>query len=124
MSYANTSRGRVVSLKAKLAKNPKGGKTVTEFLHEMRAITDDLALAQNPIFEEDLVVHVITQLADEFNPIVAALRVRETPIAFSELPDILTYFERLMKENDVAHQSLLATANATQKHTFRHQNPD
>lgn len=27
MSYANTSRGRVVSLKAKLAKNSKGGKS-------------------------------------------------------------------------------------------------
>ncbi|KAK6159819.1 hypothetical protein DH2020_003200 [Rehmannia glutinosa] len=119
MSYANTSRGRVVSLKAKLAKNPKGNKSVTEFLHEMRSIADDLALAQSPISEEDLVVHIITQLGDEFNSIVAALRVRETPVAFSELSDILTDFERLMKENDDAHQSVLATANVTQKHTSK-----
>ncbi|GFQ00239.1 hypothetical protein PHJA_002167900 [Phtheirospermum japonicum] len=124
MSYANTSRGRVVSLKAKLAKNPKGSKSVIEFLHEMRAIADDLALAQSPISEEDLVVHVITQLGDEFNSSVAALRVRETPIAFSELSDILTDFGRMMKENEVVHQSLLATANVTQKHTFKHQNSD
>ncbi|GFP97350.1 retrovirus-related pol polyprotein from transposon tnt 1-94 [Phtheirospermum japonicum] len=124
MSYANTSRGRVVSLKAKLAKNSKGSKSVIEFLHEMRAIADDLALAQSPISEEDLVVHVITQLGDEFNSIVAALRVHETPIAFSELSNILTDFERMMKENDAVHQSLLATANVTQKHTFKHQNSD
>ncbi|GFP89753.1 hypothetical protein PHJA_001119100 [Phtheirospermum japonicum] len=124
MSYANTSRGRVISLKAKLAKNSKGSKSVIEFLHEMRAIADDLALAQSPISEEDLVVHVITQLGDEFNSIVAALRVRETPIAFSELSNILTDFERMMKENEAVHQSLLATANVTQKHTFKHQNSD
>ncbi|GFP87273.1 hypothetical protein PHJA_000871000 [Phtheirospermum japonicum] len=49
MSYANTSRGRVVSLKAKLAKNLKGKKSVIEFLREMRAIVDDLALAQTHI---------------------------------------------------------------------------
>ncbi|GFP97214.1 hypothetical protein PHJA_001865500 [Phtheirospermum japonicum] len=88
MSYANTSRGRVVSLKAKLAKNSKSGKLVIEFLHEMRAIADDLALAQSPISEEDLVVHVITQLGSEFNSIVVALRVCETPLPF---PSCLIY---------------------------------
>lgn len=37
-------------------------ENLTEFLHEMRAIADDLTLAQNPVSEEDQVVHVLTQL--------------------------------------------------------------
>ncbi|GKC74230.1 putative zinc finger, CCHC-type containing protein [Tanacetum coccineum] len=33
-SYANASRSRIISLKYKLAKNPKGNKSVAEFLNE------------------------------------------------------------------------------------------
>lgn len=44
-SFASFSRSRIISLKSKLAKNPKGNRSVTEFLQEMREIADDLALA-------------------------------------------------------------------------------
>nr|GEW18358.1 hypothetical protein [Tanacetum cinerariifolium] len=71
-SYANASRSRIISLKSKLAKNLKGNKSVAEFLNEMRSIADELALIQNPISEEDLVVHIITQLGDEFNSLTYA----------------------------------------------------
>ncbi|GJR35451.1 retrovirus-related pol polyprotein from transposon TNT 1-94 [Tanacetum coccineum] len=75
-SYANASRSSIISLISKLAKNPKGNKlSVAEFLNEMRSIADELALIQNPICEEDLVVHIITQLGDEFNSLVAAIKV-------------------------------------------------
>ncbi|KAJ8754123.1 hypothetical protein K2173_002021 [Erythroxylum novogranatense] len=84
-SYANSSRTRIISLKAKLAQTSKGTKPVAEFLNEMRSITGELALIQNPISDEDLIVHIITQLRDEYNPIVAALKVRESSIDFLEL---------------------------------------
>lgn len=42
-SFASSSRSRIISLKSKLAKNPKGTRSITEFLQEMRAIADDLA---------------------------------------------------------------------------------
>ncbi|XP_019186016.1 PREDICTED: uncharacterized protein LOC109180764 [Ipomoea nil] len=81
-SCAATSRGRVVSLKAKLAKNPRANRSIDSYMREMRAIADDLALAQSPVSEEDLVVH-ITQLGDEYNPIVAVLRLRTETISFT-----------------------------------------
>ncbi|XP_019167701.1 PREDICTED: uncharacterized protein LOC109163413 [Ipomoea nil] len=99
---AASSRSRIVSLKAKLAKNPKGNRSVEAYMREMRTIADDLALAQSPVHEEDLVVHVFTQLGDEYNPIVAALRVRTGSISFGELQDVLTDYERLLHDNDAA----------------------
>ncbi|GKB66775.1 hypothetical protein Tco_0928187, partial [Tanacetum coccineum] len=63
-SYANSSRSKRInqllnfSLKAKLASTPKENKSIAEFLNEMRSIADELALTQNPISEEDLVVHI------------------------------------------------------------------
>ncbi|GKC07292.1 retrovirus-related pol polyprotein from transposon RE1 [Tanacetum coccineum] len=77
-SYANSSRSRIISLKAKLASTPKENKSIAEFLNEMRSIADELALTQNPISEEDLVVHIITQLGDEYNSIVAAIKEKDS----------------------------------------------
>ncbi|XP_019196326.1 PREDICTED: uncharacterized protein LOC109190310 [Ipomoea nil] len=96
---AAASRSRVVSLKAKLAKNPKANRSIESYMRDMRAMADDLALAQSPVAEEDLVVHIFTQLGAEYNPIVAALRVRTDPVSFGELHDVLTDYERLLKDN-------------------------
>ncbi|KAK9170609.1 hypothetical protein Syun_002749 [Stephania yunnanensis] len=81
----------------------------------MRSIADDLALIRNPISDEDLVVHIITQLGDEYNPIVAALKVRESSIDFSELFDKLTDFERTLKDKGSISPPTLVTTNVAQK---------
>lgn len=80
----------------------------------MKSIADDFALVQSPISEEDLFISVITQLGDDFHPILAAIRVRTTPITFTELHDILTDYQRSLKHS-ADQQLLLATTNAAQK---------
>ncbi|CAI9263813.1 unnamed protein product [Lactuca saligna] len=47
---------------------------MTEFLNDMRGITDELALIQRPIDEEDLIVHILSQLGDEYNNIITAIK--------------------------------------------------
>lgn len=114
-SFASTSRSRIISLKSKLAKNPRGTRSVSDFMNEMHSIADELALVQSPIQEEDLMVHILTQLGDEYGPITAALKVREHPISYPELLDKLMDFERSLTEAG-SNTPLLATANATQRH--------
>lgn len=97
-SYASASRSRVISLKSKLVKNPKGNRSITDYLQDMRSIADALALAQNPISEEDLMVHILSQLGDKYSNIVAAIKVRETALSYPELFDKLLDFERGLKE--------------------------
>ncbi|XP_031116682.1 uncharacterized protein LOC116020342 [Ipomoea triloba] len=95
-----SSRSCIVSLKAKLAKTPRGNRSIDTYIRDIRVVADDLALAQNPISEEDLVVHIFIELGDEYNPIVAAVRVRTTPISFCELSYVLTDYEWLLKDNE------------------------
>lgn len=66
---------------------------MVEFLNEMHFIVDELALIQNPI-NEDLIIYIITPLGDGYNPIVLALKVRESSKDFSELFDRLIDFPR------------------------------
>ncbi|XP_019161381.1 PREDICTED: uncharacterized protein LOC109158017 [Ipomoea nil] len=79
-NYASASRGRIISLKAKLSRNPKGSPSVTAFLSDMRSIANNLALAQCPVSDEDMVVYVLTQPGDEYSSIVSAVRIRDKPI--------------------------------------------
>ncbi|KAL4574586.1 hypothetical protein LXL04_021420 [Taraxacum kok-saghyz] len=78
-SFASSSRSRIISLKSRLTKNPKGNRSITEFLQEMRSIADALALAQSPVSEEDLMVYILSQLGDDYNTIAAATK-QTTPL--------------------------------------------
>ena len=118
-SFASASRSRIISLKSKLVKNPKGNRTIAEYLQDMRSIADDLALAQSPVSEEDLLVHVLSQLGEEYGSIVAAIKIRETPLSYPELFDKLLDFERALKEASPPSDSFSATVNYTAKQQGR-----
>ncbi|KAF5815303.1 putative RNA-directed DNA polymerase [Helianthus annuus] len=119
-SYANQSRSRIVSLKSRLAKNPKGSRSITEFLHDMKSIADDLALAQSPVEEEDLVVHTLNQLTDDYAQLVVAIKSRDNSITFPDLFDKLLDFERHLK--DSAPEPTITTVNQTQRQSQRNPN--
>ncbi|XP_019155590.1 PREDICTED: uncharacterized protein LOC109152387 [Ipomoea nil] len=112
-SYASASRGWILSLKAKIIRNPKDNRSVTAFLNDMRS--NDLALAQCPIYDEDIVVYILTQLGDEYSSIISAVRIRDKPISLGQLADVLTDHERQLAEVEDAHQSLSATSNVSQR---------
>ncbi|KAL8215570.1 hypothetical protein R6Q57_022407, partial [Mikania cordata] len=48
-----------------------------EFLHEIMAIDDELALTQSQVPEEDLIVHILSQPGDGYNHILTAFQARE-----------------------------------------------
>jgi hypothetical protein len=64
----------------------------------MQSLSDRLTLAQSPIDEEDLQVHILNQLEDEYNSIVAVIRALETPLSFPELFYMLVDCGRHLKE--------------------------
>ncbi|GKC73638.1 integrase, catalytic region, zinc finger, CCHC-type containing protein, partial [Tanacetum coccineum] len=74
-------------------------------------IANDLALAQSLITNEDLLVHILSQLDDDYGTIVTAIKVCETPLYYSELFDELTDFKRALKEQIAVPEPVLTTAN-------------
>ncbi|KAM0010404.1 putative transcription factor interactor and regulator CCHC(Zn) family [Helianthus debilis subsp. tardiflorus] len=117
-SYANSSRSRIISLKSKLASNPRENRPVAEYLHEMKSIADDLALVQSPVKDEDLMVHILCQLGEDFKPITTSLRLLGSQITFHELFEKLVDYEReLTTVTAISPSPIMATANYTQKQT-------
>lgn len=85
----------------------------------MRAIADDLAPVQRPVTEEDLLVHILSQLGDEYGTIVVAINIRESPLSYSELFDKLTDFERALKEQTASSEPVLTTTNYIARKSHR-----
>ncbi|KAJ0576559.1 putative transcription factor interactor and regulator CCHC(Zn) family [Helianthus annuus] len=83
----------------------------------MKAIADELALAQKPIDDDDLTVHILTHLGDDYKEIVAALKTRDTPITFSDLYEKLVDHERSL--HDSQSTNVIATVNNTQRQGSR-----
>ncbi|VFQ83194.1 unnamed protein product [Cuscuta campestris] len=114
-AFASTSRGRVLSLKSQLSKNPRGDRSIADYLFDMQTIANELALIQNPISEEDLVVHVLNQVGEDYDAISSTALLRPTSIPFTELGDILKDHERKLKATDDAKSVIVSTANYTQQ---------
>ncbi|CAH9139562.1 unnamed protein product [Cuscuta epithymum] len=114
LTYASTSRGRIISLKTTLARTTKGARSVTEYMAEMTAIAEALALAQSPISEEDLVINILNGLGSDYTDLTSAIRVRPTALPLAELQTILLEHENRVHEAASTTSTLLPTAHATQ----------
>lgn len=88
----------------------------------MTSIADDLDLAQSPIEEDDLIVHILSQLGEEYNAIAAAIKVREQSISYPELFDKILDFERSLKEATPVIDTIVPTVNYIARKGGRPQN--
>lgn len=113
--FANKSRTRVMSLKERLFDNPKGTRTILEYMQDMRAIADDLALANSLVNEDDLVIQVLKNLDDDNNEISDAIRARDSSISFAELHDKLVDFEMQVKKRAKDVNQMIQIANYTNR---------
>ncbi|CAH9096961.1 unnamed protein product [Cuscuta epithymum] len=91
----------------------KGSRSITDYLAEMYALFEALALSQNPISEEDLVINILNGLGSDYSDLLSAIRVRKEALPLTEHQDILLERETKIHEAEAESQSILPTANAT-----------
>ncbi|CAL1361421.1 unnamed protein product [Linum trigynum] len=91
--FANQSRQRVINLKEKLGRETQGNRSVSVYLQAQRTTAAELALINAPVTDEDLILHILRGLREEYDQLSAAIRARDTPIAIEDLHDRLVDFE-------------------------------
>lgn len=70
----------------------------------MKALEDEIAIINHPIFEDDLTVHVLNRLGQEFREIVEPIQAQESFLAFEALHDLLIGHESYLWWLDIAMQ--------------------
>lgn len=97
---------------------------VSEFLHAVKVVADELSLIDAPVSDDDLTLYVLNGLGSEFRDMVAPisrnseprlLNARETALSFAELHDLLIGHEHYIKRMDGNASALVVTANSSQQ---------
>ncbi|KAF5450223.1 hypothetical protein F2P56_030590 [Juglans regia] len=121
--YASRSRTCVMQLKEDLTLSQRGTRTITEYLHSIKTIVDELALIDAPLSQDDITLYVLHGLGSEYRDIVAPIRARESSLSFEELHDLLIGHEAYLRRLDSTAQSLVLIANTAQRRDSRASKP-
>ena len=98
--------------------NPAGTRSITEYLHAVKALADEIAIIDHPISDDDLTLYVLNGLGPNFLEIVAPIRARESSLAFEELHDLLVGHDAYLRRLEAKTQQLVVSANFTKtKHS-------
>jgi len=113
--FASKTRARIMHLKERLSRSTKGSKSISEYLHGIKALSDELAIINSPLDDVDLVIHTLNGLGNEYREVTAAIRTRENPIGFDDLHDLLSDFENYLKRDEIVQETpIIATTNTAQ----------
>ena len=97
--YASTSQNRISFLRNELLQTKKGDLPVADYLDRMNAIADNLALAGQPVSDDELVQIVLNNLEPAFEMTVSAAQTRDSPITYPTLEALLLTTKRRMVEH-------------------------
>ncbi|XP_060175335.1 uncharacterized protein LOC132606042 [Lycium barbarum] len=100
IAYANKSQTRIFSLRDRLARLTKDSQPVTDYLQQIRSISDELSTAGAPVTNSELIVKVLSGLGPEFREISAAIRARDSTITYEALYEKLLDHELFLKHEE------------------------
>ncbi|PHT97643.1 hypothetical protein BC332_33430 [Capsicum chinense] len=119
-TYANRSQTRVFSLRDQLARVTKESRSITEYLHTIRSLSDELATAGSPMSNPEFIVKILSGLGPKFREISTAIRARDTSVSYEELFEKLLDHELFLHHEDVKKLSspiTIAVATPTKSNT-------
>lgn len=120
--FSSASRGHIKQLKARLKTITKGPQSITEFMHDIKSCTDQLALLGQPEKPDDIVDKVLDGLDASYQGVIDAINARDTPISFAELHEKLINRELAIKSQSILG-AIPATAHAMSSRSVNHNQP-
>jgi hypothetical protein len=91
--FASQKKAWTVNTRLALGNTCKGDMSVAEYFEKMKDLGDEMKAASRPLYDEELVEYIITNLDEEYTPLVSALCARVEPISINELFSRLLNFE-------------------------------
>lgn len=102
-----------MQLKEELTLIQRGSWSITEYLHAVKTLTDEIAVIDHPILDDDLTLYVLNRLGSDFREIAAPIHARESSLSFEELHDLLVGHDVYLHLLEAATQQSVVSANYT-----------
>jgi hypothetical protein len=104
-----------MQLKEELTLIQRGNRTITDYLHTVKTLADEIAIIDQPLSDDDLTLHILYGLGADFREIVAPIRAREKSLTFEEFHDLLIGHETYLRRLEAATQQLVIFVNYTNR---------
>ncbi|KAL7258439.1 hypothetical protein ACSBR1_004546 [Camellia fascicularis] len=98
-------------LKKRLTR-PRDSKPISKYLQTLKAISDELALIDAPLPDDDLVIHILNGVGVEFKDLTADICARENPISFEDLYDKVVDYEAYLKQQENHSEPTVLSTNS------------
>jgi hypothetical protein len=109
--FASQSKSHVLNLKRQLQTIRQGTKTCAEFVQTAKGWADELAVAGNPLDDEELIFFILGGLNPSFNAFISSfsLVTRDRSLSFSDFHDeLLSHATLLQLQQVVANEGMVA----------------
>lgn len=113
--YANKSHTKAMQLKEEITLIKRGDKTIQDYLHTVKSLTNEIALIDRSKSDDDLTLHILNGLGLDFHEIATTIQAREKSLTFEELHDLLMGHEGYLCRLEATTQQLVATVNFTHR---------
>ncbi|KAK8943168.1 hypothetical protein KSP39_PZI009550 [Platanthera zijinensis] len=94
-AFASHSRVRVLQLKTNLHNIKRGSSIITEYIQQIKTITDNLAIIGHQISDSDLVMQVLAGLGPTYDSFVPSITTRLDDVSLEDLHGMLLAHESL-----------------------------
>jgi len=108
--YASRSRTRAMQLE-ELTLIQRGSRIISEDMHVVKMLVDELAIIDSPISNDDLTLYVLNGLGSDFRGITALICARESSLTFKELHNLLVGHETYLRRLEDTSKQQVITAN-------------
>lgn len=95
--FGGKSRSRVVGLKEQLHSANQGDKIVSDYIHSIKLIAEELSHVARKVEDEDLILHILHGLREEYCEMESSIKTRETPYTVEELHALLVGHEETLR---------------------------
>ncbi|KAK6164729.1 hypothetical protein DH2020_001593 [Rehmannia glutinosa] len=100
ISFASQNGAKVMQHKLQLQTLKKGNMPMREYLNKIKSLCDLLTSVGHGIDESDQVLHVLSGLGAEYNPVIVSVTSRLEPCSLREAHAILLSYENRLEVSD------------------------
>lgn len=105
-NFASQSRAKLMQLKFQLQTLRKGTTSMKDYLNKVKTCCDILASAGETITDDNQILHILTGLGPEYNPVMVSLTARTEPCSLREVKALLLTYESRLEIADLSTVSI------------------
>ncbi|GFP94791.1 hypothetical protein PHJA_001623500 [Phtheirospermum japonicum] len=111
--FSKRSQSHIIHFKYKLSSRKCGTLPISNFLLQIKTISDELSTLGAPLTDVDILIYCMRGLSPAYKKVIAALRTRNNPIPFEELYDKKIDHETYLHDSDQPAAPIFPTVQYT-----------